>query len=404
MNSKTTNSQTHKPPLHGRRIEEIILGLLEEDPSCEEGLIQKLEALHFPSNEDTYIYSSILKVFTSLEIEETEAKNIWEEIIKNKEKLSICLQRPVSFRVALLDYFTFQNQKFRNPKIIEFQVYSDTEKLILVDDLTKLYNRRHFETALLREYKQSIRYQLNLSLLVIDIDDFKKINDTYGHTMGDEILKEVAKKIVTNLRMEDTACRIGGEEFAIIFPQSNEVQALNAAKKLLEACRSIQISEKPVTISGGLVSFPDKVNRMEDIYDFADRALYTAKNSGKNQIVVYSNEKRNSFRFETNLDLYCILPNKTIRSISRNISITGIAFETEDDLTLHESIPVILRESESSEEFQAKIKVVRKEKLEHGMFQMGATFTELSEESQSKLKELYLLHQYKAKSPIGVVS
>lgn len=395
-------SQPSTRPTNGRRIEDTIMDLLDEDPTNEELLIQKIQTHH--SHDESQIYANLLKVLTSLDIPETEAKEIWEEVSANQSKLSQCLGREVGFRVALLDYFINHNQKIENPKIIEIRLFAETEKLILVDELTRLYNRRHFETAIVREFKQATRYNHNLSLLVIDIDDFKKINDTYGHVMGDEILKQVAKKISTSLRVEDTACRIGGEEFAIIFPQSNEKQALKAAEKLLEACRTIQISGKPVTISGGLVSYPEKAKRCEEMYDLADRALYAAKDSGKNQILVYSNEKRSSLRFDANLELYCVLPDKTIRSISKNISITGIAFETEDELNLNESISVVLRESDSQHEIIAKIKVVRKQKLTETCFSVGAEFVELSNESQSKLADLYLLHQFKAKSPVGVES
>ncbi|ABZ95031.1 GGDEF domain receiver component of a two- component response regulator [Leptospira biflexa serovar Patoc strain 'Patoc 1 (Ames)'] len=403
VKSAMTKSHTSPRPVHGKRIEDTIMDLLEEDPNQESQLISKLELSHPHLKDRSLLYSTVLKVLTSLELIESEAMDVWHAVLENQTKLSECLKRPVGFRVALLDFFTNQNQKIKNPKIIELRLYSETEKLILVDELTRLYNRRHFETALLREFKQSTRYNLNLSLLIIDIDDFKKINDTYGHLMGDEILKQIASKISTSLRMEDTACRIGGEEFAIIFPQSNESQALKAAEKLLEACRTIQISGKPVTISGGLVSYPEKVKRCEDMYDLADRALYTAKDTGKNQIIVYSNEKRSSLRFETNLELFCVLPNKTIRSISKNISITGIAFETEDDLSLNDSIPVLLRESDSNHEINAKIKVVRKQKIGEKSYSVGAEFVELSNESQTKLADLYLLHQFKAKSPMGAV-
>lgn len=397
-------SHTTLRPRNGQRIEDTIMDLLEEDPYNEELLIQKLQKNQFQNKDHSQIYSAVLKVLTSLDIPETDSKEIWEEVLENRNKLANCLKRPVGFRVALLDYFINQNHKIKNPKIIELRLFAETEKLILVDELTRLYNRRHFETALVREFKQSTRYNQNLSLLVIDIDDFKKINDTYGHLMGDEILKQVANKIATSLRMEDTACRIGGEEFAIIFPQSNESQAMIASEKLLEACRTIQISGKSVTISGGLVSFPEKVKRCEDMYDFADRALYTAKDSGKNQIVVYSNEKRSSLRFEANLELFCVLPNRTIRSISKNISITGIAFETEDDLLVNEPIQVLLRETDSNHEISAKIKVVRKQKIGEKNYSVGAEFIDLSNESQTKLADLYSLHQFKAKSPIGVGS
>ncbi|TGL39817.1 diguanylate cyclase [Leptospira perdikensis] len=393
------SKQTSRP---GQRIEDTIMAILEEDPCNEESLFQKIKQGQTHTLEDSQIYSALLKVLTSLDISENESEAIWKNIIDNKNKLTHCLGREVGIRVAALDYFTNINPKIKNPKIIEMKLFAETEKLILVDELTRLYNRRHFETALVREFKQSTRYNQNLSLLIIDIDDFKKINDTYGHTTGDEILSKVAKKITSCLRTEDTACRIGGEEFAVIFPQTNEEQALIASEKLLEACRTIQLSGKSVTLSGGIVSYPEKVKTCGEMYDLADRALYTAKYSGKNQIVAYSNEKRSSLRFDANLELLFILPDKTLKTISKNISVTGIAFDTEDDITLNESFDVKLRESDSQNEINAKIKVIRKEEVGIQKFHMGAEFLELSSEDQTKLSELYTLHRYKSKIPTGV--
>ncbi|TGL88641.1 diguanylate cyclase [Leptospira congkakensis] len=394
------SKQTRLP---GQRIEDTIMAILEEDPCHEELLLQKIKDAQIHHLEDSQICSAILKVLTSLEISENDSVITWQEIIDNKNKLTNCMGREVGIRIATLDYFTNINKKIRNPKIIEMKLFADTEKLILVDELTRLYNRRHFETALVREFKQSTRYNQNLTLLIIDIDDFKKINDTYGHTTGDEILSKVAKQITSCLRTEDTACRIGGEEFAVIFPQTNEEQALIASEKLLEACRTIQLSGRSVTLSGGIVSYPEKVKNCDEMYDLADRALYTAKQSGKNQIVAYSNEKRSSLRFDANLELLFILPDKTLKTVSKNISVTGIAFDTEDDINLNESFDVKLRESESNQEIDAKIKVIRKEEIGIHRFHMGAEFLELSPENQTRLTDLYALHRYKSKIPLVII-
>lgn len=139
------------------------------------------------------------------------------------------------------------------------------------------------------------------------------------------------------------------------------------------------------------------------MYDLADRALYTAKYSGKNQIVAYSNEKRSSLRFDANLELLFIMPDKTLKTISKNISVTGIAFDTEDDITLNESFDVKLRESDSHQEINAKIKVIRKEEVGVHKYLMGAEFLELSAEDQTKLSDLYTLHRYKSKMSTSVV-
>jgi diguanylate cyclase (GGDEF)-like protein len=359
--------------------------ILDEDTANEEFLIEKLNAIN-PSYKDANVYSALLRVFTSMEIPEEEASVVWAEIVEYKRQLTAILNRDVGFRVAMLDYFININKKLINPKLIEIRLFAETEKLVLIDELTKLYNRRHFQSSLQREFKQALRYKQPLSLLIIDIDNFKKINDTYGHPKGDEILVQVAMTINANTRMEDTACRIGGEEFAIILPHTDEASAMIAAQKLLEGCRKIEYDGKFVTVSGGIVSFPDKADSVNKLYDFADRALYNAKYSGKDKIVPYSADKRGSLRFAANLELSCLQPDKSFKTISKNLSITGIAFETEEQIELNDLLDVRLRDETSGHEIEAKIKIVRKETSANQVFHIGAEFVELKSQYRELLK------------------
>jgi diguanylate cyclase (GGDEF)-like protein len=167
---------------------------------------------------------------------------------------------------------------------VEEKYKKELEHLIITDSLTGIYNRRYFNKILKKEISRAQRYEHDLSLIMFDIDHFKKVNDTYGHNIGDEVLIEYTKLIKTQLRDTDVFCRIGGEEFMIILPHVN----LNEAEKIAEKLRvQIQESKKilPITMSFGVVQYVLGEDS-EHIYKRVDEALYKAKESGRNKVVV----------------------------------------------------------------------------------------------------------------------
>lgn len=153
------------------------------------------------------------------------------------------------------------------------------------DHLTGLYNRRYAETKLMEEYERSKRYKTSFSVVMADIDHFKKINDESGHTAGDEVLQEVAKIIKDNVRPNDTLVRFGGEEFMIILPETTAKHAagfIERIRKLIEAFGFLSGSKK-VTVSFGVAEFNRKLS-IEEIIKRADKALYASKRGGRNQV------------------------------------------------------------------------------------------------------------------------
>lgn len=166
-------------------------------------------------------------------------------------------------------------------------MYTQTRQLSITDGLTNLYNRRHFEMTFEREFNRSRRYKSDLSLAVIDIDLFKTFNDTYGHSCGDYVLKELAYLLVQNFRQTDMIFRYGGEEFVILLtetPLENAVIPLERLRKAVEENRfRYKGQDLKVTISGGISSNKDIENSW-DIFEKADKALYNAKENGRNQI------------------------------------------------------------------------------------------------------------------------
>ncbi len=157
------------------------------------------------------------------------------------------------------------------------------------DELTGLYNRRCFERILETELRRSARYKQPCSLVIFDIDDFKQINDTYGHTQGDEVLKELAELVNTSLRDGiDTAARIGGEEFAVILPATPLGLAVQTAQRILSKCSAHKFNGLPprhkVTLSMGVCDYPHHAEDMKMLISKADEAQYRAKRSGKNRV------------------------------------------------------------------------------------------------------------------------
>ena len=168
-------------------------------------------------------------------------------------------------------------------------MYSQTRYLSLTDALTGLYNRRHFNAELEREFMRSKRYGGDLCIAIIDIDFFKKINDTYGHLCGDYVLKEVAYLILGNFRKTDMVFRYGGEEFVVLMTETsleNSLIPLERLRKTIENNNFIFKGEKVnVTISIGAET--NHTESTEEFLNNADKALYQAKQSGRNQTVLF---------------------------------------------------------------------------------------------------------------------
>ncbi len=184
------------------------------------------------------------------------------------------------------------------------------KEMIITDNLTGLYNRWYFYLRLNSEIQRAKRYGRTFSLLILDVDDFKKFNDTYGHLMGDKLLQSIANVIKKSIRRNDTypkydvdiPCRVGGEEFAVILPEASSIQSTVAAERLrmsIETKGAAMVAErirksieqekvkgKKVTVSIGVASFPDHGTDADSLFKAADDAMYMAKRRGKNRVVV----------------------------------------------------------------------------------------------------------------------
>jgi diguanylate cyclase (GGDEF)-like protein len=175
-------------------------------------------------------------------------------------------------------------------RVVEYQQH--LEHQALVDSLTGLYNRGAFERKMEEEFERAQRYRHQLSLIILDVDNFKKINDSYGHHWGDEVLKKIAEYLTSKTRRSDYAARYGGEEFVLILPETDIESALTVDMKVRSEIKAAAFGAKTrsfsITVSVGISSTSNKeYSTWHQMLEDADEALYLAKSLGKDRAEVF---------------------------------------------------------------------------------------------------------------------
>jgi len=195
--------------------------------------------------------------------------------------ISIILPTTIILTVFVLAYIVKYLLKSRD--------FEHQYKLATTDGLTELYNHRYFQEQMLMQVENCKRYNSQFSLILIDIDFFKKFNDTYGHQAGDAVLKQVAQALKKNVRSTDIVCRYGGEEMSIILSSTDNDEAIITAQKICQAVakRPFKLSadqESHVTISMGVATYPNDGLTPAELIEHSDKAMYAAKENGRNQV------------------------------------------------------------------------------------------------------------------------
>jgi two-component system cell cycle response regulator len=168
------------------------------------------------------------------------------------------------------------------------------KQLAYLDGLTGIFNRRFFELRILEEIERARRYGTGMAVIMTDIDQFKRLNDEFGHVLGDEVLRQVSSLFHQQVRKIDVVCRYGGEEFAILLTQTGPEQAFNIAEKLRRMVATWQFPGVPrtVTVSAGAAAFPEHGTTRDELVKAADSALYAAKQAGRNQVCLGNSVRR----------------------------------------------------------------------------------------------------------------
>jgi diguanylate cyclase (GGDEF)-like protein len=293
---------------------------------------------------------TIFQVLTSLELPVEKAVEYWRKVLEHREGMIAALHRNIDLVPALCDFLSSSPEYFQDPKIVEESVFSRAIEGTSHDSLTTLYSRQYFDEIFEQHISLARRYGTDLSILFLDVDDFKDINDTYGHSVGDATLQDLARIIKQEKRDSDVAARYGGEEFVLLMPHTENIHAFALAERIrirVEQQEFDAIGEPyRVTISGGLTSFPSNASDSKELLHKADSALYLAKGAGKNTISFYKEEKRRYLRVKFNQPIKIkelgFNGSLAYDGTSKDICIGGILFENKDPLPLGARIQVSL--------------------------------------------------------------
>jgi diguanylate cyclase (GGDEF)-like protein len=371
-------------------IHQVVNDSGSDDEMCE-------KIAHMAMTDGNEVYSSLLEVLTSIEMDADSAKQIWERAIEHEKYLTKALDRPVGVVVALHDLMTNIERQIARPKIVELDIFSKIAKSAVTDGLTGLYNYVFFRAELEKEIEKCTRFGSFISLIMFDIDDFKRFNDTYGHRAGDMALREFAAVMREQARQIDILARYGGEEFACILPMTNTSGALVVAERIRSTIEKHDIPlEKDrsqfarITCSGGVATFGGELEDFsEQLIEKADRALYRAKAQGKNCIFVEFVEKREFLRIGFPLLLSYRRVNEKVKEDAIktiNLGGGGVLFRCSEKLEMSSVIEMEFSIPDLPEERLIVLgRVVRLEEMDDGHIDVGVRFLEIDRQDRTKL-------------------
>ena len=378
-------------------IREQLLEIFEQYADDDTHLIEKLHVLIKEEGRD--VYTLIFQILTNLDLSPATAEKYWHEIISHSKTLSGAMGRAVNLRTVICDYFCSINKSLHNPKIIEIPTFEKTTRSLTLDSLTGLLNRNTFDEALKRETSRAKRHDSNLTLLFLDLDNFKHINDTLGHLAGDEVLRKVAQLIMAEKRSEDIAARYGGEEITILLPETNKADGWLIGERIRKTIEEAEIYFEgniiKITLSGGLASFPIDANDDLTLLKHADLAMYRAKSFGKNNISFYSMDKRRNVRIEysTSVEIQELgIHNKPVFSATtRSLSISGILVESNEHLDEGAKIQLNMSLNEADPLLIVGT-VVRSKKIDSGNHEISIAFLDSVKVMRNEISSYLLKH------------
>lgn len=276
--STDTNGEVHKEDL----LEFTELDLLNIN-EIEDIAQDRDRYLEFVEKHRENHHSLLIFSLTHESFPEKEAKRLWHFILTHKMDLAKQLGRDVGITVATLDYMTNIWSLLEEPKIIEEEKSDQISEIATTDLLTGLYMRDVFEVSLEKTLNEAKRFGTSVCLAIIDIDDFKQVNDTLGHQVGDDVLMAIGNIISDNVREMDTAARYGGEELAVIMSRTDIDAAWGVAERIRIRIEEQDIAGTRVTVSIGLCRNHEGVKNPAAMVKIADDALCRAKRLGKNR-------------------------------------------------------------------------------------------------------------------------
>jgi len=242
-------------------------------------LADTLESLDLPARGQ--FLRRYFRAIAHVDLRESQSVQIWDEMLSRRRELTSLVGRQVSLKTALTDVLSSAGF-LRVPILIEYDDLKRLELNAVTDPLTGLHNRRLFAETFEKELNRARRYSQPLGLVTLDLHRFKEVNDKHGHPRGDDVLRAAAATLKKALRTSDSAFRIGGDEFALLLPQTDSVQALALSRRVetvfAEMLQPLQLSVT-VAMDHGVAIFPQDAEQADQLIRIADERLYRLKHA-----------------------------------------------------------------------------------------------------------------------------
>jgi diguanylate cyclase (GGDEF)-like protein len=242
-------------------------------------LADTLESMDIPAR--SQFLQRFFRTTTHLDLRESQSLQLWEEMLSRRREISEQIGRPVSLKTMMMDILTSAGM-IRVPVVLEYEEFKKLQVNAVTDPLTGLYNRRLFSESFEKEINRARRYGMPLGVVILDLHRFKEVNDRYGHPRGDEVLRAAAATLQKALRTSDSAFRIGGDEFALLLPQTDAAQALALCRRIetvfLETLKPMQLAVS-VAMDHGVATFPQDGDQSDQLIHVADGRLYRLKHA-----------------------------------------------------------------------------------------------------------------------------
>lgn len=326
------------------------------------------------------VFQAAFQLLAGIDIAERDCETHWTKAMQHRSELMNRLARNIDITTALSDYLQHETGFLLHPRLIETTQYENVIQETIHDKLTGLFNRTYFDEAYSQQVALAHRYYQDLTVIFLDIDNFKDVNDTYGHLAGDEALRKIAGIILQEKRESDIAARYGGEEFVLLLTHTDNVSAFVFAERLRKRIESLEFRYQNqlirLTVSGGIASFPLHSQDPQKLLQMADNAVYLAKGAGKNKIALFKEEKRRYLRVKIQQPVLArelaFDNSETFSGMSKDICVGGILFENNVSLPLGALITVKVPIN-ASDSIILIGNVVRVEAFDNGRFDIGMT-------------------------------
>jgi diguanylate cyclase (GGDEF)-like protein len=345
----------------------------------------------------------IFQVMVDLHLNRNAALDYWKKVHQHALWLNEQVGRPLPLVATMSDYFSNQQHELiGNLKLITFEHFNSLVNHSTIDRLTGLFNRNSLNDTLTHLLALTQREDTELSFVFFDLDDFKFINDTHGHQIGDAVLHKFGKLLSSSIRQSDIALRYGGEEFIVLMPNTELKDALMLSNRIRLKVKNTPLIEGDIklniSISGGLAVYPIHAKTADELIYSADSALYRAKGAGKNNIKVFKNESRHYLRVPwiNKIKVKAInFDGATIEDgVCQNICFGGVLFDTSQHYLVGDAIQVAI-EVNGGNPILIFGSVVRVEPVANDYFAIAVSFSfgDMEKLAKNKISKIIEKHE-----------